>query len=377
MNIGIFGGSFDPVHIEHVRLAEAAVKTLALDKLLIMPASTPPHKKGKRLSPAEDRLTMCRLAFAHLPCVEVSDYEIQQEGTSYTYLTCRHFKSLYQNARLFWLVGTDMLRDFPTWKNPESILNDATLAVCGRAEKEGWEEAELENFRRKFNKDLAFVDYNATAVSSTQIRVLAGAGMRITHLADEKVAEYIDEKGLYKIPYADKALSFETPRRAQHSICVALAAAKVANKLKMDERQAITAALFHDCAKNISPDHPLLKNFAVPQENGEVPNTVWHQFAGAYLAEHAFEITDGEVLNAIRFHTSGRANMTELEKLVFLADIAEESRVFDAVEEIRTQFYQGNLDEAMRLALKRSLEFLNSKGASVYPLTLQAYEFYE
>lgn len=377
MNIGIFGGSFDPIHIEHIRMAKSAIDTLCLDKLIIMPASTPPHKQGKRLSPAAARLHACTLAFENEPKVEVSDYEIEKQGTSYTYLTCRHFRALYPEANLFWLVGTDMLRDFPTWKNPEDILSNATLAVCSRAEKEGWEEKELALFREKFHKEVAVIRYVASAVSSTQIRVLSGAGMRITHLMDEKVAQFIEKEGLYKISNADKALSLQNEKRAKHSLGVALAAATVANKLKMDERQAITAALFHDCAKNITAEHPLLKGFVLDEKYGEVPPDVWHQFAGAYLAETAFKVTDEEVLNAIRFHTSGRANMTALEKLIFLADMVEESRTFDGVDEIRKQFYQGNLDEAMRLALKKSLSFLKEKGASVYPLTLEAYKSYE
>ena len=137
MKIGIFGGSFDPPHNEHIRLAQAAIDGLGLDKLLIMPAYAPPHKSGKTLSPDSERLQLCRLAFSGLKKAEVSEYEIERKGTSYTYLTCRHFKAEYPTAQLFWLVGTDMLRDFPTWKNPTEILENVTLAVCARNEKDG------------------------------------------------------------------------------------------------------------------------------------------------------------------------------------------------------------------------------------------------
>ena len=135
MRIAVFGGSFDPVHTEHIRLAQAAIEELGLDKLFVMPAHAPPHKPGKVLSPDNDRLEMCRLAFADNPKVTVSDYEIAKGGTSYTYLTCRHFKEVYQGAEIFWIVGTDMLRDFPTWRYPEDILKSVTLAVCGRAKR--------------------------------------------------------------------------------------------------------------------------------------------------------------------------------------------------------------------------------------------------
>ena len=150
MRIGVFGGSFDPVHIEHVRMAESAIECLHLDKLFVMPAATPPHKKAKKLSLDEDRLAMCRLAFSSIEKAEVSNYEIERGGTSYTYLTCQHFKKLYPSAEIFWLVGTDMLRNFPTWKNPEEILSYVTLAVCARNEEPQWLVDEKEKFYALF-----------------------------------------------------------------------------------------------------------------------------------------------------------------------------------------------------------------------------------
>ena len=93
MKIAVFGGSFDPVHIEHIRLVQAAIDELGLDKLFVMPAHTPPHKQGKELSSNEDRLEMCRSAFRQEEKVVISDYEIAKGGTSYTYLTCQHFKN--------------------------------------------------------------------------------------------------------------------------------------------------------------------------------------------------------------------------------------------------------------------------------------------
>ena len=377
MRIGVFGGSFDPVHSEHIALAHSAVQTLGLDKLLVMPAYAPPHKKGKRLSPDNARLDMCRLAFEGCERIEVSDYEIVKKGTSYTYLTMRHFRQKYENAELFFLVGTDMLRDFPTWKEPQDILNNATLAVCARAEETGWAERERGWFLEKFGKEFVTIDYNGAAVSSTEIRVLAGAGMDLTLFVPPKVASYIEEKGLYFIPNAKEALSLEKQSRRLHSVRVAKIAAKRAVELGLDEKKAITAALFHDCAKNIKLASPLLSGFTLPTAWGEVPQSVVHQFSGAYLAEHAFGVTDSDILNAVRYHTSGRENMSELEKLIFLADMVEEERDYDCVESLRTLFWNGkNLDACLETALKETVAFLQKKGAEVYPLTLEAYAYY-
>ena len=381
MRIGIFGGSFDPVHTEHIRVAESAVETLALDTLFIMPAYAPPHKKGKILSPDKDRLEMCRLAFSDIKNTVVSDYEIQKKGTSYTYLTCREFRKNYPNAEIFWLVGTDMLRDFPTWKNPESILRDVTLAVCARNESVGWAEKESEIFYKRFHKKFAIIGYRGEDISSTKLRVMAGAGIRLTPYTHKKVAEYIEEKSLYKIPYAREALSRETEKRAKHSLRVAMLSAEKAGTLGIPEKQAITAALFHDCAKNIPIDDPLLKGFRIRKEWGKVPPPVLHQFTGAYLVRKAYGVTDEKVLDAIRYHTSGKKKMTALGKLVFLADMVEEERAYEGVEILRALFHEKRngvrgLDKCLIEALKQTVEFLQKKEAEIYPLTIQAFQYY-
>ncbi len=378
MRIGIFGGSFDPVHKEHVHFVRAAIDCLRLDKVFVMPAHTPPHKPYRILSSDADRLNMCRLAFSSLPQVEVSDYEITQGGTSYTYLTCKHFRTLYPDAKIFFLVGTDMLRNFPYWKNPQSIVEDVTIAVCGRNDEDGWWEEEQRLFKEKFGKPFARVDYNGEDISSTKIRVLAGAGMRLTDFLDEKTAAYIKEKGLYKIENADKALALEKTERQAHSIRVANLAAARALKLKMSERQVIAAALFHDCGKNLTPDSPYLEGFVEPKEWGDIPKTVWHQFAGAYVAEKCFGVWDEDILNAVRYHTSARPNMSELEKLIFLADMLEEERHYEGVDILRELFWrEDGLDACLERALYETLLFLQTKQADIYPLTKNAYNFYK
>ena len=379
--IALFGGSFDPIHVEHVRLAKDAVQSLGLDLLIVLPAGVPPHKRDKVLSAETDRLEMCRRAFDGEEKIIVSDYEIRQGGTSYTYLTCRHFKQLYPKAELFWLVGTDMLRDFPTWKNPEQILQAVTLAVCARNEEKNWLQTEQEAFYARFQKQFVTIDYQGKDISSTTIRTLLAAGEDVTPLIGERVAEYIRLRsnakgtGLYQISGAEQALSLQKPNRRAHSIRVALLAAKRAKGLKIPESKAITAALFHDCAKNLTADSPYLNGFSCEKD---VPSSVVHQFSGAYVAENTFQIQDEEILDAIRYHTSGRANMTELGKLIFLSDMVEEERNYDGVEILRKLFWQGNrLDECLLEALSQTLQFLRASGREIYSLTQAAYDYYQ
>jgi nicotinate-nucleotide adenylyltransferase len=122
--IGVLGGTFNPVHSEHVALAKSAVKELELDKLLVMPTYISPHKNTTPAS-SQDRLNMLKLAFLGQDKIEVSDYEIKRQGKSYTYLTVEYLKE-QEDCELFFIVGGDMLTDFKTWKYPERILNACT-----------------------------------------------------------------------------------------------------------------------------------------------------------------------------------------------------------------------------------------------------------
>lgn len=381
MRTGIFGGSFDPVHTEHVKLAEAAIKTLRLDRVFVLPAYAPPHKKGRVLAADTHRIAMLRLAFSRVEKAIVSDYEIRRAGVSYTYLTCRHFKALFPDDELFFLAGTDMLRDFYTWKNPEDILRNVTLAVCDRAEKnEEWEKKEGERFFATFGKKFVRIDYGAKAVSSTEARVLAAAGDDISCFCGKEVADYVAKEGLYLVKNAHAALENEKAERRAHSLRVAVAAARKAVQLRIDEKTAVTAALFHDCAKNLPSDSPLLSGFSLPKGTPvPVPAPVLHQFTGAYLAKEAFGVEDEEILNAVRYHTSGRAGMGELEQLIFLADMAEDGRTYPGAERIRSLYYaeRDGLEFTMYEALRETLYHLEEKGGDVYPLTKEAFCYFE
>ena len=201
--------------------------------------------------------------------------------------------------------------------------------------------------------------------------------MRLNEYVPYSVEALITQKQLYAIPFADRALALQKPSRREHTLRVAKLAAKRARGLKIDENKAIAAALFHDCAKNVALDSPLLSGFVKKDEWGDIPDPVLHQFTGAYLMQTQFGVTDEDVINAVRYHTSGRENMSTLEKLIFLADMLEDGRTFDGVDELRALFWDKDLDACLTAALQRSLAFVESKGGTVYPLTRKAYEFYK
>ncbi len=367
MAIGIFGGSFDPVHSQHVRYAEEAIKSLGLTKLYVLPSFVAPHKKSGAHASASDRLELCKLAFSHLPEVEVSDYEIKAGGTSYSYLTCRHFKEEYPDEKIYFFVGADMLEDFFTWRNPDELLEYCTLAACGRG-KEGTEVLKARFFQR-FQKEFVTVPFRGEEVSSTQIRV--NLAFRRPSGLPSAVEEYIRRKNLYEYPCIFEALALEKPSRQAHTYRVAMMATMRARSVGVGEEAALLAAALHDCTKYLPLDDARLRDCTIAHD---VPSPVVHQFTGAYLAERTLGISDGEILNAIRYHTSGRENMSTLEKLIFLADTLEEERDFPHVEELRALFWQ-DLDECLYQTLAHQTEYLRKTGKEIYPLTERAYRW--
>lgn len=366
MKVALFGGSFDPVHCEHIACVRAAQRALGLDRVIVMPSCVAPHKGlGAAASPA-DRLQMCRIAFRDLSFAEVSDYEISQSGVSYSYLTCRRFAQMYPHAERWFLLGADMLEDFFTWREPDDILTNVRLAACGR---EGWECPDIqERFEARFHTSYDAVAFTGAKISSCAIRVDLAFG-RVPGALDGEVLSYIRARGLYAHPAVAPALALEKMERREHSYRVARMAAERARSAKIAESKAILAAALHDCAKYVPVSSPLLEDFSPP---ADVPAPVIHQYSGAYLARHAFGIDDEEVLDAIRYHTSGRPGMTPLGKLIFLADMLEEGRSFEGVERLR-ELFKTDLDACFYSALEQQVGYLKAAGKPVYPLTEEAF----
>ena len=370
MKIALYGGAFNPVHSEHLNIVLAAKEKLGLDKIIVIPTNISPHKKGVMSVRGKDRLAMCRLAFKGVDGVEVSDVELKRGGVSYSYVTCRHFKKLYPEDELYFIVGADMLKTFALWKEPEEILKCVTLAVCAR-ENEAELAAEIKKFQKRFKKEIVNFGYVGKPVSSTRIRTLAALGEDTAGLVPEGVRLFIRKRHLYELPELLGVKKYLPEERWRHTVRVAALAAEYSRAAGVYEIDAITAAALHDCAKYLPLDSPELKKFVPPKG---VPEPVLHQYSGAFVAEHTFGVKDEGILNAIRYHTSGRENMSNIEKLILLADFLEEGRDFEGVDGLRTKLKDG-LDVCLVAVLEHQLNYLKSKGATVYPLTERAYKY--
>lgn len=368
--IGIFGGTFDPVHNEHVNIATHAVEELGLDLLFIMPTFLPPHKSETPLDP-KHRINMLELAFKDYDKIKVSNYEIEKQGKSYTYLTVEHFKNLYPDSELYFIVGGDMLTDFKTWKNPDRILKASNLAVFSRENFLCDYKLEEEYFKKTFSKTFIKLNYLGKDFSATKVRVYFSLGLDVSNDIPKSVLEYIEKNKLYDGGIAcDFVKNVLTKKRLIHTANVAVTALKKAKELGLDKEKVFISCVLHDCAKYLDP-----KDFKGFKLDKDMPKPVVHAFLGAFVVENVLKIKDKEIIDAIRYHTTGKANMSNLARLIFLADMVEIGRDYDGVEYLR-DLYEKDFDLCFKEALKEEVIHLKNKGEEIYFETLNALEYY-
>lgn len=373
MKTGIFGGTFNPPHKGHTRLAEKAAELLGLDRMIIIPSCIPPHKIPGKLASGDDRMQMCRLAFEG-DFYEISSMELDRGDKSYTVETLRELKKLYPDDEFYFIIGSDMLATFTQWYCWEEIL---TLAhICAASREEGFE-PDLSVYTPEQREKIVILDIEPFEVSSTQLRrIVAGEGE--TDLLDEKVRQYIEENDLYddglseyrKILYS-KLDGF----RINHSECVSECAATLAERYGADVEKARLAGLLHDVMKNASAD----EHFAVLEKSGECFSKleltnpkVWHQITGAAFLKSEGITDDEEILGAVRWHTTGRADMTLLEKVVYIADFISADRSYPDVGVVR-KLAQTSLEEAILYTSRYTVKKLVSADLPVHPATVDCY----
>jgi len=197
--IGVFGGTFDPPHAGHLALAERARERLGLDRVLFVPAGTPPHKRGRRLSSAGTRAAMTRLALRGHPAFRLSTLELARSGPSFTVDTLRTLRARHPEARLFLLIGEDSLGDFRTWRDPEGIRALATLVVARRPAN-GRGGARRTRLRRAPapRRGVVWLDNPGLDISSSALRARARAGGSLRYLVPDAVARYVTRHRLYR-----------------------------------------------------------------------------------------------------------------------------------------------------------------------------------
>ena len=384
--IGIYGGTFNPPHIGHIRAAEYAVKELQLDRLLVIPSRISPHKQLPKDSPTpQQRLEMLKIATAGLPNMEVSDLELNREGTSYTYQTVQQVRQMYPDAKIFLLMGTDMFLSFHNWRNPELITQDAALAVFYRGDKN---EVDAINSRvAEVEWEVELIENPIIDISSTQLRRMLVFGCADSFLP-QGVGDYIRSHGFYGTDECYRDLPMEElekvvvslldPKRVAHVLGCRDTAVELAKIWGADENDAARAGLLHDITKAL--DGPLQLTLCdaygtiLDKFGKDYPKTL-HALTGSLVAQRIFGENEA-VVSAIRSHTTGKAGMNTLEKIIYVADYMEPNRDFPGVNKLR-HLAKTDLDGAMKLGLEMTMAHLARQGSAVSPESLEALAYFD
>ena len=384
MKIAIYGGTFNPPHRGHVESLQAVYEQAKPDRVLVIPASIPPHKELAAGSPdAEKRLELTRLAFKELPYAEVTDMELTRTGKSYTSDTVAELLRKYPDAELMLAMGTDMFLSFETWHEYRYLIDNVTMLVFARREGEDEKIFKYgEYLESKYGAKINYIMHDPLPISSSEIRRLLPRRLG-RELLPGVVFARIVKNGDYAakpdFPWLrEQSYAYLSPKRIPHVQGCEWEAVRLAKRWGESEEDAAEAGILHDITKKLVLSEQLIlsEKYGIINDTYETANVkLLHAKTGAALARDLFNISD-RVYSAIRWHTTGKPDMTLLEKIIYMADYIEPNRDFPGVDKLRKLAYE-DLDAAMVLGLKMSLEDIRSYGAEPYEVTVSAYEWYK
>ena len=382
MRIGIFGGTFNPPHLGHKHLAKELKEKAELDKIIIIPACTPPHKVSRELADGVHRMKMCELLFTD-DFYEISDIEIRRQGKSYTVDTVEQLKKLYPDDELFLIIGADMLMSFDKWYRYEDILSNVRLCVSVRDDEVKTSDlcAYAKNVLKLDSEksEIIIADVEPCVCSSTDVRNHLSLGIDATMMTSVEVYNYARLNLLYDSPFMDykKMLRDKLDDyRFLHSLNVAESAAVLALMYGGDEEKAYFAGLVHDIMKNATKEEQLqiMEKGGIILSRTEKNNPkLWHAMAGEAYLRTEMGITDEEILSSVRYHTTGKAGMSLLDKIIYIADYISDQRNYPDVDVMRQLALTKDLDEAALYALKYSFTSLSKDERLIHPDSVEYY----
>ena len=345
MNKILFGGSFDPIHNGHLYMALEASKMFNAEVIFI------PSPIGIWKNESIDinhKINMISLAIKDYKEFSMDLFEVHT-GVDYNYSieTVKYFKKLYKNDNLFYLIGGDQVNKFHLWKGAEEIANLVQLIYYPRPNI-------VVNQKNVDKFKMIKIDGVENDAASIDIRGLRNLNMPFS------VLKYISDNNLY---YIKKISSYIDQKRLLHSISTAEVCYKIAEKHpEIDKYKAYLAGLMHDIGKKMGSDIDNMKKFC--PEYADAPRFAYHQFLGAYIAKEEFGIEDEEILNAIRFHTTGNDHMSKFDMVLWASDKIEPTRGYDSSTLMECMLNKP-IEEGFKDVLKADKIYLETKGCRI------------
>ena len=389
MKLGIYGGTFNPPHLGHLAAAQYALDAMELDELRLIPAATPPHKSLPVGSPTpEQRLDMVELAADGLlrpDRVTVSGMEMARTGKSYTADTLEQIHRQNPGAQLWFLMGTDMFLTLQHWREPEVITRLAGICAFARTQADSGDlmATQADYLRKTYGARVEIIQLpHIVDVSSTELRTLLNRGAGTQYLPPA-VYGYILRHRLYGVDRdlrkldnrALRACSYSMIRakRIAHVQGVEEEAVRLAGRWGADPEKARRAGILHDCTKYLELEEQLelCRKYGVVLDGLEAQSAkLLHAKTGAWVAREVYG-ADEDIFQAIYWHTTGKADMSVLEKVIYLADYIEPHRDFPGVEKLRDLAYR-DLDQAMLMGVEMSISDLKARNVPIHPNTQAA-----
>ena len=389
MRIGIYGGTFNPIHNTHIDIARAALEQFSLDKVYFLVAGNPPHKDTAENIPDACRLEMVKLAIANQPKIAIDEREIYRTGKSYSYISLTEIKEENPTDDIFFIMGSDSLLYFKNWVKPDVISNCATILVAPRLgdDMDVLNDA-INECKDLFSGDFFLIDYKANGLASSVIRQDFYTDKSVREWLDSKVEEYIIEHNLYS-PYSyhyDDILRLSQEMNKElkssryvHTLGVATTAYSLALKWNYPAYTAMVAGILHDCAKCISDE----KRISVCEKNNipirdieyKYPHLL-HGKVGAFYCKNKYDVFDDQIAHAIEVHTTGCPGMNLLDKIIFVADYIEPGRDKQPRLDILRSVAYEDLDKCVFMILEDTVNYLNENPEMVDSTTIDTYNYY-
>ena len=385
--LAVYGGTFDPFHFGHLAVADAVVQNFSSGRFLFMPAGEPPNKVGIKKTNACHRFNMVLSSICKYPAFDVSRMEVDRPGTSYTVDTIGELRGICPpGATIFLCIGADAFLEILTWKDTSRLLGLCELIVISRPGL-----LDVAPFAKRLTNEyeckIHLLNMPLLEVSSKMLRERFANGQNVKCFMPAEAEEYARAHRLYS--KEDTSLTPErfeevkakiklilSSRRFLHTLGTIEAAEKLAAHYGADVSKARWAALLHDCTKEYSASKKLklCETWNIPLDEILVSNIdIAHSLLSSESARRDYNVTDEEILKAIRYHTTGNKNMSLMDKIIYLADFIEPYRDDDypPLEKMREMAYK-NINKALLIGHKHTIQDLKERGNPIHPWTKAA-----
>lgn len=356
----VFGGSFDPPHKYHANIVKKAIKTIKPDKIIIVPTYISPFKNGHCADYIHRKEMLKIIIKKNKIKAYIDDFEYKRGKRTYTYQLAKYLKRKYKKSELYFLLGSDSYNSLEKWKRYEEIKRTFKFAVAVR---EGHE------IKKTIVENAVILKGRFKNLSSTEIRNRLFCGDY--SLIDKEIKKYILNKGLYFSNIIREIKKLQTKKRFKHSLYVTKLALELSRIYKADTLKAVLAALLHDATKDMKLRKQLefLKKSDIKVK--KLSNVIkyfpeiLHQWSAAAYSKIKFNIEDKKILSAIKKHTTGDKNMSLLDKIIYVSDIAAEDRNFKEADIIK-ELAKKDINKAYEKAKRIKENFVKMKKQKLY-----------